>query len=160
DVLGRHPHAFWFRPSEGSRDPLAARALVLEGNGQRLTWLTLDVVAVDRAFTARTARALEEAGLRPGTLIVSASHTHSGPGAFLESGAFGLVAADRQDREVRDALVGVLVEAARRADAGRAPARVASALVPGPDITKGRLKRPVDREIVVVKVVSEDGGPI
>ena len=26
DVLGRHPHAFWFRPNEGWRDPLAVRA--------------------------------------------------------------------------------------------------------------------------------------
>src|ERR1700674_4646023 len=24
DVLGRHPHAFWFKPSEGTLDPLAA----------------------------------------------------------------------------------------------------------------------------------------
>ena len=58
DVLGRHPHAFWFRPSEGSRDPLFARALVLDGGGHRLTWLTVDLIAVDRAFTARVARAL------------------------------------------------------------------------------------------------------
>ena len=86
DVLGRYPHAFWFRPHEGWRDPLAARALILEGGGRRLTWLAIDLIAVDRAFTARVARSLEEAGWSPGTLIVSASHTHSGPGAFMESG--------------------------------------------------------------------------
>jgi hypothetical protein len=160
DILGRHPHAFWFRPSEGSRDPLAARALVLEESGRRLTWLTLDVVAVDRAFTAHVARALEAAGLAPGTLIVSASHTHSGPGAFMESSAFGLVAVDRHDLQVREALVSVLVDAARRAEAARVPARIASAVVSGPDITRGRLKRPVDKAIVVVKVVAHDGTPI
>ena len=160
DVFGRHPHAFWFRPNEGSRDPLAARALVLERDGRRLTWLTLDVVAVDRGFTARVARALDDAGLPPGALIVSASHTHSGPGAFIESGAFGLVAVDRHDRAVRDALVSGLVEATRRAEAARVPARIATAAVAGPDITKGRLKRPVDREIVVLKVAAADGTPI
>jgi len=160
DVLGRHPHAFWFRPNEGSRDPLAVRALALEGGGRRLTWLTVDLVAVDRAFTRRVARALTDAGLPPGALIVSASHTHSGPGAFMESGTFGFLAVDRFDHEVREALVASLVEAARRAEAARVPARVASAAVGGPDLTVGRLKRPVDKEIVVVKIVSDAGAPI
>ncbi|HMH49292.1 MAG TPA: neutral/alkaline non-lysosomal ceramidase N-terminal domain-containing protein [Candidatus Acidoferrum sp.] len=163
DVLGRHPHAFWFRPSEGSRDPLAVRALVLEGGGRRLTWLTVDLIAVDRAFTQRVARGLTDAGLPPGALIVSASHTHSGPGAFMESGVFGFLAIDRFDGEVRDALVTSLVEAARRADRAKVPARVASAAVKGPDLTVPRLKRPtrpVDREVVVVKIVSDAGEPI
>jgi hypothetical protein len=160
DILGRHPHAFWFRPSEGSRDPLAARALVVEGGGRRLTWLAVDLVAVDRAFTARVARALEAAGLSPGTLIVSASHTHSGPGAFMESGVMGFVAADRQDGRVRDALVSSLVEATRRADAALVPARFGSASVPGPNIQRGRLGRPVDREIVVLRIAAESGAPI
>ena len=163
DVFGRHPHAFWFRPHEGTRDALAARALVLDGGGQRLTWLAVDLVAVDRAFTERVARALREGGLTPGTLIVSASHTHSGPGAYMESGAFGIIAADRYDREVRDALVASLVEATRRAEAARGPARVASAATRGPDLTVPRLKRPtrpVDKEIVVVKIVSDAGAPI
>jgi len=160
DVLGRHPHAFWFRPNEGWRDPLAVRALVLEGGGRRLTWLAIDLVAVDRAFTARVAQALQEAGLSPGALIVSASHTHSGPGAFMASGILGLVAVDRHDREVREALIATLVEATRRADAARAPARIGSATVAGPNLTVGRMGRPVDREIVVVKIVSDSGTPI
>jgi hypothetical protein len=160
DVLGRHPHAFWFRPSAGTRDPLAARALVLEGGGGRLTWLAVDLVAVDRAFTERVGQALRDAGLSPGTLIVSASHTHSGPGAFMESDVFGVIAVDRYDREVREALVLSLVEAVRRAETTRAPARVASAAVRGPDLTVGRLKRPVDKELVLVKIVSETGAPI
>jgi neutral ceramidase len=160
DLLGRHPHAFWFRPNEGARDQLAARALVLDGGDRRLTWVAVDLVAVDRAFTGRVAGALREAGLPPGALMVSASHTHSGPGAFMESGVFGVVAADRYDRAVRDALVANIVEAARRAEAARGPARVASATVRGPDLTVGRLKRPIDKEIVVVKIVSEEGAPI
>src|SRR5207237_10777788 len=114
DILRRHPHAFWFRPNEGALDALAARALVLESDGHRLTWLSVDLIAVDAAFTARVARALAQAGLPPTALIVSASHTHSGPGAFMESGFLGIVSIDRRDREVRDALVESLVQAVRR----------------------------------------------
>lgn len=160
DILGRHPHAFWFRPNEGALDPLAARALVLESGGQRLTWLSADLIAVDSAFTARVARALSEAGLPPSSLIVSASHTHSGPGAFMESGFLGVVSVDRRDREVQETLVGSLVQAARRAEAAKVPARIGSASVTAPDLTIGRLGQAVDREIVVVKIVSDSGGPI
>ena len=160
DVLGRYPHAFWFRPNEGSLGPLAARALVLEGGGHRLTWIAVDLIAVDRAFTARVARALREAGLPHGELIVSASHTHSGPGAFMESGVFSVVSVDRRDHEVTEALVGSLVEATRRAEATKVPARIASASVTAPSLTTGRLGRAVDRESVVLKIVSDAGAPV
>jgi hypothetical protein len=160
DLLGRYRHAFWFRPHAGSLDPIGARALVLESEGHRLTWLAVDLVAVDRAFTARVSQALQAAGLSPGTLMVSASHTHSGPGAFMQSGVLGIVAVDRQDRDVTDALVGSLVEATRRAEAAKVPARMASASVTAPELTTGRLGQPVDPEIVVLKIVSDSGTPI
>ncbi len=160
DILGRHPHAFWFRPNEGALDPLAARALVLESGGQRLTWLSVDLIAVDSAFTARVARTLGEAGLPPGAVIVSASHTHSGPGAFMESGLLAMVSVDRGDRGVRETLVGNLVQAVRRAQASMGPARIGSASVTAPDLTIGRLGQAADREIVVLKVASEAGALI
>jgi len=160
DILGRHPHAFWFRPNEGALDPVAARALVLESGGQRLTWLSVDLIAVDSAFTARVARALGEAGLPPGAVIVSASHTHSGPGAFMESGLLAMVSVDRGDRGVRETIIGNLVQAARRAQASMGAARIGSASVTAPDLTIGRLGHAADREIVILKVASETGALI
>lgn len=160
DVLGRFPHAFWFRPNTGSLDPLAVRALVLESGGRRLTWFSVDLVAVDRALTARVTRALTEAGLPPGAVILSASHTHSGPGAFMESGFLGFVSVERFDHDVREALVDGLVQAARRAEATKVVAHVASASVTAPDVTISRLGQPVDRELSVMKFVSASGAPI
>jgi len=160
DVLGRRPHAFWFRPNEGTLDPLAVRALVLEGGGQRLTWISVDLIAVDAAFTARVGRALVEAGLPATALIVSASHTHSGPGAFMESGFLGVVSIERRDREVRDALIESLVRAVRRAEAAKAPARVAAASLTAHDLTTSRLGLPVDAEMIVLKIDAETGTPI
>lgn len=160
DVLGQHPHAFWFRPHEGELDPVAARALVLESAGRRLVWVGLDLIAVDRAFTARVARALDGAGLGDGTLILSASHTHSGPGAFIDSRLFGAVSVEREDPAVRDGLVADVVEAVRRAHAARGPARVGVARGPGPALTTGRLGHPVDREIGVIKIVDDRATPV
>ena len=45
DLLDRHPHTFWFKPSDGERDAVAARALVLETGGRRLAWVTVDLIA-------------------------------------------------------------------------------------------------------------------
>lgn len=160
DVLGRHPHAFWFRPHEGMLDPLRVRALVVEGGGQRLVWVAVDLIAVARDFTERLADRLRQAGLRPATLVVSASHTHSGPGAFLDSAVMGFIAADREDAAVRDAVVERVIEAVRAAEARRAPARIGAAAAQAPALTKGRLGHPVDQEVVVVKVVADGGAPV
>lgn len=160
DLFGRHPHAFWFRPSQGELDPLGARALVVEGAGTRLAWVSADLIAVDHAFTARVARRLQESGVPPATLILSASHTHSGPGAFFDSALMAAVSVDRYDEGVRDALVERLVEVIRRADAHKVPARVGTARGAAPGLTTGRLGHPVDSEITLVKVLAETGAPL
>jgi neutral/alkaline ceramidase-like enzyme len=160
DVLGRHAHAFWFRPAEGARDALAARALVLQSGEARLAWVTIDLVAVDRSFTAEVERRLAAAGMRPATLIVSASHTHSGPGAFVDSAVLGWLATDRLDGDVRDALVATAVAAVQQADAGRRPARVGAGSVTASGVATSRLGEALDEELAVLKVVTAAGAPL
>lgn len=160
DVLGRHPHAFWFKPSEGELDPLAVRALVLETEAARLVWVAVDLVAVNREFTRGVEARLRAAGVPPASLMVSASHTHSGPGAFGHSGLWALFAADRFDADVESALLAAVTEAVRRAEAAKTPARVTSFSVTAPPVTEGRLDLPVDREIVGLRVARRDGGDI
>jgi hypothetical protein len=160
DVVDRYPHAFWFKPSTGQRDPLVTRALVLEAGATRLAWVTLDVVAVDEAFVGAVQDGLARAGVPAVTLIVSASHTHSGPGAFMDSGIVGFAAVDRLDPEVREALVASAVSAIRQADRARVPALAASTSVRAPAVTVSRLGRPLDPEIVVLKLTALDGTPL
>ena len=160
DVLGRHAHAFWFKPHAGELEPLAARALVLETGAVRLVWVAVDLVAVDRTFTAEVTEAVTRVLGTPGPVIVSASHTHSGPGAFIDSRLMGFLAADQLDRAVRDALIHAVVEAVGRAGAARVRARLGTLAVAGPLVTRGRLPHPPDRDLVVTKIVSLDGAPI
>ena len=160
DVLNRHPHAFWFRPSEGERDPLAARALVLEAAGIRVAFVSVDLLAVDRAFTADVERRLAAAGVRSLTLVLAASHTHSGPGAFVDSAVLGWLALDRIDRAVRDALLDGVVAAVRQADGARRPARVATGAVTAPPLTVSRLRQPLDAELLVLRVTRAEGAPL
>jgi len=156
DVFGRYPHAFWFKPGTREGEPLWARALVLERDDTRVVWVALDLVAIDAAFTGMVAARLQRAGV----LIVSASHTHSGPGAFVDSALMGFLAADREDVAVRDALVTAAVKAVQRADDARAPARVAIGVATAPPVVRSRLGGPLDPEVVVVAVRRADDAPV
>jgi neutral ceramidase len=160
DVLARYPHAFWFRPSDGERDPLAARALVLESGGVRVALATIDLLAVDHAFTADVARRLAAAGVRPTTLVLAASHTHSGPGAYVDSALLGWLVLDRLDTQVRDALLDGVVSAVRQADAARGPARVGAGVVTAPPLTVSRLRQPLDAELAALRVTRPGGAPV
>lgn len=160
DVMGRYPHAFWFRPSEGELEPLRVRALVLETASTRLAWVAMELVAVDRAFIDEVAGRVAALGVRPATLVISASHTHSGPGAFSRSTLIGLLALDRYDPAVRAALVESAADAVRRADAAREPARIGAASVTVPGLTWSRLGQPLDDEMVVIKITGADGAPL
>ncbi|HEU5196722.1 MAG TPA: neutral/alkaline non-lysosomal ceramidase N-terminal domain-containing protein [Methylomirabilota bacterium] len=160
DVFGRYPHAFWFKPSEGERDPLAARALVLESAGVRVALAAVDLLAVDRAFTTDVERRLGAAGVRPVTLVLAASHTHSGPGAYVDSALLGWLVMDRLDKEIRDALVDGVVAAVRQADAVRVPARVAAGVITAPPLTVSRLGQPLDAELLTLKVTRPGGAPV
>jgi hypothetical protein len=160
DVLGLYPHAFWFKPNAGTLDELAVRALVVSLGDTRVTWIAADLVAVDQSFTRRLEERLVAIGIRPGTLIVSASHTHSGPGAFLAPALFAVAAVDRESPAVRDAVLDAMVQATRRAGVGARDARVAVATVEAPPLTKSRLAASLDREIVVLGVTTTSGEPV
>ena len=160
DVFDRHAHAFWFKPSTGERDPLVTRALVLASGATRVAWVTLDLVAVDGEFVSAVQAELARAGVPAATLLVSASHTHSGPGAFMDSRVVGFIAMDRFDREVRDALVASAASAIRRAERARAPALAAAVSVAAPAVTTSRLGKPLDPEIVVLKLTALGGAPL
>ncbi len=160
DLLGRHPAAFWFQPSVGTRDAVMARALVIERGNTRLLWVTVDLVAIDAEFASDLAARLRRRGLEFSALIVSASHTHSGPGAFVDSTVLGLLVLDRFVPAVRAAILDGLADTAVRADGRRAPARLGSSAVAAPPVASSRLGLPLDPEIVVLKLIRRDGAPL
>jgi len=160
DVFARHAHAFWLKPSEGERDALAARALVLEAGDGRVVWVAVDLLAVDRAFTAEVERRLQAAGIRPRALVISASHTHSGPGAFVDSAVLGWLALDRLDGTVREAILDAVVTSVRQAASASRSARLAAGSVATPRLVRSRVGQPTDLELLVLRVVDAAGAPI
>lgn len=160
DLLNRHPHAFWLTPSDGVHDPLVVRALEIESGGTRVLWLAVDLVGIDPSLVAELRGRLAESGQAPTALIVSASHTHSGPGAFARSSLFAFVALDRLSADVRAPLLEGLVRAAREAHARRVPALIGMGRTQVAGVAKSRVRAALDTELAVVKVVSRRGRPV
>jgi len=160
DVLGRLPHAFWFAPSTGVHDPVRARGLVLEAGATRVLWLAVDLVGIDPGLITALGARLRQRGLEYSAIIVSASHTHSGPGAFADSALFGVIALDRLSPVVRDRIVDGLVRAAREAEARKVAARVGPGRAEVRGITESRVHGTLDPELGVLKVMDLRGRPV
>jgi len=160
DLLGRFPHAFWFSPSEGVHDPLTVRALALESGSTRVVWLAVDLVGIDPSLVSDLRRRLEASGHTLSAVIVSASHTHSGPGAFARSALFGFVAVDRLSEGVRARILDGLVRAATEAHGRLVPALVGTGRVEVGGIARSRLRAPLDQGLGVLKIVSREGRPV
>lgn len=107
--------------SEGIHDPLMARALVIEREGgETVVLLTLDVVGVPTPMARQVRERIAAAiGTAPDHVMVSASHTHSGPVLEASLDTIGL-ASEHYRATLADDLVGAAVAAAKR----RGPVRL------------------------------------
>jgi len=68
------------QPSTGVLDPLFAKALYFDCDGERLLWIHCDLIGFDRAIVLEFRQwAGTELGLRENQVMLSATHTHAGP---------------------------------------------------------------------------------
>ncbi|MEU4192599.1 hypothetical protein AB0E69_11905 [Kribbella sp. NPDC026611] len=104
--------------STGTADPLRATLIWLSTvDDPGVLWLTLDAIAVGTALTSELAAAAgAAAGIPPSHVVVSASHTHSGPSGWTGQ-IHPVIPADREP-----SLVSGLVSAVRGALLERRPA--------------------------------------
>lgn len=101
-------------PAVGTHDALFAKALVLEAGGEKLALVTMDL----GSFAGKTIfeRVKRELGI--GLLLVSSSHTHSGP-AFLPSSTGGT-----EPTAYLGELEGKIFDVVKRASEAMGPARL------------------------------------
>ena len=143
------------QPCLGVRDPLHARALVLEIGAKRLALVSLDLGrAPTRASTAAIRQRVREAGIEH--LFLVASHTHHGPVLEVDNWP---TPEKSYVRQLEQKLGDVILDAAKALK----PARLG---VISKQVTLNRNRhskrddRPVDRELLVLRVEDTDGKPI
>jgi hypothetical protein len=160
DLGGRHAHAFWFRPASGVHDPLHVRALALTRGPVSVLWLSVDLVGVDPSLVGEVSARLGASGAAFTAVVISATHTHSGPGAYGRSALFAFLALDRLAPAVREALVEAMAAAARQARARRGPALVGVGAVAVDGLARSRVGGPLDPELALLKLTTPAGHPV
>ncbi len=118
--------------ARGVHTRLLARAIVLERGATKLALVTTDLGFTPGGLVADVADRLAERGFSERDLVVSASHTHSGPAGFANFGADNFVAPTMgtptdfnvaTDAQLYGFLVDRIALAIERADDDRGPAR-------------------------------------
>ena len=116
---GEMAAGYWLR--------LYARIIAFDdGRGRRLAMIQLDLGASSALLHRRLAAALADEGIGPSNLVMSATHTHGGPGAFFGHRFYNGFVGAKPAYEPRlvDWLVERIAGAAKEAFARLAPARL------------------------------------
>ena len=113
------------RNATSTYDPPQARALLLEGSGKRVAWVSLDIVIARPEL--RSALLASVADQRLDAVLIAATHTHSGPGGYIEGFLAERITSGAFDPTLRDALVSAAARAIRAAQDDLRPVRVAAA---------------------------------
>ena len=155
-------------PSLAVHDPLWARAVVLDDGERRVGLVVMDLIGVSESTVSKVREAAaSSAGIAPQGLMLSGTHTHSGP-TFWDDGAF-----TEQEQgywaSLPDRLAGVVKEAA----ANLKPAKMGATsgwsaiginrreVVPGNLVVLGRNHfGKFDTELGLVRIDDKDGTPL
>jgi hypothetical protein len=145
------------RRATAVHDDLFARALALEDDaGERVLLLGLDLLGLSLELSEAIAtRAAEAGGLEASRVLVSCTHTHSGPSTSTLEG-WG-----EADPAYVRRLPSLCAEAAGEAVAALHPARIGAAQgsVRALGFNRVRPDGPIDRSLHVLRVDGSDGTP-
>ncbi len=124
DIFNKQPYAFWLRPSTGVHDPIKSKAMVVQFGSKKILFLSLDVVGATVDFYEEVQQAARL--LHIDDVVVSATHTHSGPGAMSRSWFWKIVATDRYIEAVRSNFLYHVIRSVEEANANLKPATLYS----------------------------------
>jgi neutral ceramidase len=154
--IGGFARARW--ASEGVRDPVGARALYLEVPGCRVAIASAELLLVSEPLRLEVARRV--ADLRLDALLVGATHTHAGPGGYVDELLAERAALGPFDPALFDRIAGTIAEAVRRAAAAAAPARLAVARGRAEPLVRARSGGAPDGRLLALRLATRAGYPI
>ncbi|MEK7407008.1 MAG: neutral/alkaline non-lysosomal ceramidase N-terminal domain-containing protein [Acidobacteriota bacterium] len=121
---------YYNRAAAGVHDDLHAKALVFEQDGAKAALVACDLASVPRSVVEEARRIIETStGIAAGRVMISATHTHTGPSFPGRTSRDDKVAATLgiAQQYVAD-LPLKIADSVRRADAALAPARISAAV--------------------------------
>jgi neutral ceramidase len=129
-----------FRAVEGVRDPLYVKTIVVEQEGARAAFIVLDLSGTTRTLVAAARQQIErECGLAGYRVMISATHTHSGPqlprGSMMDDIT---KATSPPGQAFVGALPGLIARSVSEAIAKLAPAKAAATVAKTEGVTFNR----------------------
>jgi hypothetical protein len=114
-VYNTRPFLRSFRPAKGAIDPIRAKAMYLKRADKKLLFIGLDVVGVTKGMHQDLIARLEHEGFSSSEVIISATHTHSGPGGLSNNFIWQVIAMDRFQRSYYDRFLTQIVDTVKAA---------------------------------------------
>ena len=144
----------------GIHDPLYARALVLEGSGEHIALVSVDLLVITQALREEVARRLLPLHLT--ALLLCATHNHSGVGGYWNNFLAEQIAMGGYDERIFVFIVERIVQAVLEADAKKGAAKVGEGAIPVAGLNRNRQTRegPVDPELEVIRIDDATDRPL
>jgi len=151
-----------FEPAQGVHDPIMARALAIEKDGEKFALVKIDTVGVSPRMRSDLESSAAALGIPPQNLLFCATHNHSGPGAVSEQLLWQLIAMDCFHEPTYRAMLEGVERALQQAVQALRPAEIGIEVGTDARIGRNRRGRPgvVDHELALIKVVEPSGAPI
>ena len=111
----KKPYFRTFRVSEGTLDPIRAKAMYVKRGDKKLLFVGLDVIGVTKGMHKDLIEKLSDEGFNSSEVIVSGTHTHSGPGGLSNNFLWEVIAMDRFQKAYYDLFLSQVVDTVRAA---------------------------------------------
>jgi neutral ceramidase len=157
DWGNRYPLATYLRPSNGVLDPIRAKSMVVQNHQRKILFVSLDVVGITIDVYQSLQKRLKH--FKFDEIILTATHTHSGPGALTRSFLWQVMAMDKFEREIYEAFIDSIVLSVELAHNSRVPATLHQTKFQVPEIHRNRRGRPghMDSEARVLLAKNAEG---
>ena len=126
DLFNKYKYATLFKPSEGVRDPLRAKVMLLRANNKKLAFVSIDTVGITEEAYKEITKRLAPFGYHPDDIFVSATHTHSGPGTLSNNFIWQVAIMDIFQKDILEIVLGGVVSAVLQAATALQPAQLLS----------------------------------
>jgi hypothetical protein len=155
-TVGGFPRWRWH--ADGVRDPVGVRALWLEDAGARVALAAVEVLLIPEPLDAAVRDRLTD--LRLDELLLTATHTHAGPGGAWDSLAGAIGATGPYDRAAFLRLADDVAGAIRQAHAARGPATVSVTRARLEGLARNRTGAHTDGRLLVARLARPGGEPV
>ncbi|WP_372366995.1 neutral/alkaline non-lysosomal ceramidase N-terminal domain-containing protein [Candidatus Uabimicrobium sp. HlEnr_7] len=149
-------------PSEGVIDPLITKVVVIKSGKTKIAIVKSDACGVPQHLVKDVAKKIKKTGIKLKNLCITGTHTHSGPGAMIDSVFWSVAAVDLMDKRVYEPFVQRLADLIIEANSKLQPARIGTSTSLAFNLTRNRRKHPgiFDPMIGVFRVEALDGKPM